>query len=112
MHKTIIAVIEMSQSKWLVAAVVPGIKRQPLKKLDADQESLLKLLHRWCKEAEQAGHPIRRVVVAYEAGREPTTRAIRWTIACELFLWSASSLCRRAFSIARICSRTMWRRAR
>ena len=31
---TIIAVIEMSQSKWLVAAVVPGIERQPLKKLD------------------------------------------------------------------------------
>jgi transposase len=28
---TIIAAIEMAQSKWLVAAVVPGIKRQPLK---------------------------------------------------------------------------------
>ena len=67
---TIIAVIEMAQSKWLVAAVVPGIKRQPLKKLDADAESLLKLLHRWRKEADQAGHPIRRVVVAYEAGRD------------------------------------------
>jgi transposase len=69
-HNTIIAVIEMSQAKWLVAAVVPGIKRQPLKKLDADQESLLKLLHRWRKEAEQAGHPIKRIVVAYEAGRD------------------------------------------
>jgi hypothetical protein len=44
---TIIAVIEMAQSKWLVAAVVPGIKRRALKKLDADAESLLKLLHRW-----------------------------------------------------------------
>src|SRR6516162_6698810 len=60
----------MSQSKWMVAAVVPGIKRQPLKKLDADEESLLKLLHRWRKEAEQAGHPIKRVVAAYEAGRD------------------------------------------
>jgi len=69
-HSTIIAVIEMSQSKWLVAAVVPGIKRQPLKKLDADQESLLGLLHRWRNEAERAGHPIKRVVVAYEAGRD------------------------------------------
>jgi hypothetical protein len=67
---TIIAAIEMVQSKWLVAAVVPGIKRQPLKKLDADEESLLKLLHRWRKEADQAGRPIRRVVVAYEAGRD------------------------------------------
>src|SRR6516165_2500819 len=67
---TIIAAIEIAQSKWLVAAVVPGIKRQPLKKLDADEESLLKLLYRWRKEADQAGHPIRRVVVAYEAGRD------------------------------------------
>jgi hypothetical protein len=38
---TIIAVIEMSQSKWLVAAVVPGIERQPLKKLEANGEVLL-----------------------------------------------------------------------
>jgi transposase len=45
---TLIAVIEMSQSTWL-AAVVPGFKRKPLKKLDADAEALLKLLHRWCK---------------------------------------------------------------
>ena len=67
---TIIAVIEMSQSKWLVAAVVPGIKRQPLKKLDADEESLLKLLHRWRQEAERAGYSIKRIVVAYEAGRD------------------------------------------
>lgn len=27
---TIIAVIEMSQTKWLVAALVPGVERQPL----------------------------------------------------------------------------------
>jgi transposase len=67
---TIIAVIEMSQSKWLVAAVVPGVERQPLKKLDADEAVLLKLLHRWRREAGQAGREIKRVVVAYEAGRD------------------------------------------
>jgi len=39
---TVIAVIGMSQSKWLVAAVVPGVERQPLKKLEANEESLLK----------------------------------------------------------------------
>jgi transposase len=52
---TIIAVIEMSQTKWLVAAVVPGVERQPLKKLDADEEALLKLLQRWRNEANRAG---------------------------------------------------------
>ena len=30
---TLIAVIEMSQSSWLVAGIVPGVERQPLKKL-------------------------------------------------------------------------------
>ena len=34
---TIIAVIEMSQSKWLVAALVPGVERHPLKKFDAQE---------------------------------------------------------------------------
>ena len=50
-----IAVIEMSQSRWLVAAVVPGVKRQLLKKLQADEEALLKLLYRWRTEAGQTG---------------------------------------------------------
>jgi transposase len=67
---TITAVIEMSQSKWLVAAVVPGVERQPVKKLDADDKALLKLLHRWRTEAGQAGRAIKRIVVAYEAGRD------------------------------------------
>src|ERR687891_1603242 len=67
---TVIAVIEMSQSKWLVAAVIPGVERQPLKKLDADEEALLKLLHRWRNEANRAGREIKRIVVAYEAGRD------------------------------------------
>jgi len=67
---TIIAVIEMSQSKWLVSALVPGVERHPLKKLDAQEEVLLKLLHRWRAEASQAGREIKRIVVAYEAGRD------------------------------------------
>jgi transposase len=67
---TVIVVIEMSQSNWLVAAVVPGLERQPLKKLSADAEALLRLLHRWRDEAARTGHEIARVVVAYEAGRD------------------------------------------
>jgi len=78
---TIIAVIEMSQSKWLVAAVVPGVERQPLKRLDADEAALLKLLHRWRNEAGQAGRQVKRIVVAYEAGRDGFWLA-RWLRVC------------------------------
>jgi transposase len=67
---TVIAVIEMSQSSWLVAGIVPGIERQPLKKLAVDEEGLLQLLHRWRKEAMRAGRAIKRITVAYEAGRD------------------------------------------
>src|SRR5215207_343876 len=67
---TIIAVIEMSQSSWLVAGVVPGIARHSLKKLVPDQDALLKLLHRWREEAGQAGGEINRIAVAFEAGRD------------------------------------------
>jgi transposase len=34
---TLIAVIEMGQSSWLVAGIVPGFERQPLKKLAVDE---------------------------------------------------------------------------
>src|SRR3954466_10851715 len=67
---TLIAVIEMSQSSWLVAGIVPGIARHPLKKLAADAAALLGLLERWRGEATQAGRQITRIVVAFEAGRD------------------------------------------
>jgi len=67
---TLVVVVEMSLSKWLVAAIVPGLERRPLKKLDADPEELLKLLHSWRNEAEHSGQLIKRITVAYEAGRD------------------------------------------
>ncbi len=67
---TLIAVVEMSQSSWLVAGIVPGVERQPLKKLKVDESTLLNLLHRWREEAEKAGHRIQRISVAFEAGRD------------------------------------------
>ena len=36
MDTTLIAVVELSLSSWLVAGVVPGVERQPLKKLKTD----------------------------------------------------------------------------
>ena len=67
---TLIAVIEMSQTSWLVGGMVPGIEREPQKKLRPDAEALLQLVYRWRAEAEKAGREITRIVVAYEAGRD------------------------------------------
>lgn len=67
---TLIAVIEMSQSSWLVAGIVPGVDRHPLKKLEPDEEGVLRLLRRWQEEATRAGRIITRVAVAFEAGRD------------------------------------------
>ena len=67
---TLIAVIEMSQSSWLVAGIVPGVERHPAKKLEQDEAELLRLLHRWRGEAEKADLNINRIAVAFEAGRD------------------------------------------
>ncbi|HYZ42610.1 MAG TPA: IS110 family transposase [Stellaceae bacterium] len=69
-HKTLIAVVELSSSTWLVGGMVPGIEREPLKKLVPDEEALLKLLHRWRDEAVRAGRRITRIAIAFEAGRD------------------------------------------
>src|SRR6476646_9548030 len=67
---TIIAVAELSQSSWLVGGVLPGIERQPRKKLEPSAERLLGLLHRWRDEAVKAGRKITRIALAFEAGRD------------------------------------------
>lgn len=67
---TVVAVVEMSQSSWLVAGIVPGVVRHPLKKLAPDEAALLALLRRWHDEATRAGRRITRIAVAYEAGRD------------------------------------------
>src|SRR3954463_6098079 len=67
---TLVAVVELSRSSWLVAGLVPGIGRHPLKKLEPDEDALLRLLHRWRDEAAKAGCAITRLAVAFEAGRD------------------------------------------
>ena len=80
---TLIAVIELSLSSWLVAGIVPGVERQPLKKLAVDESALLRLLHRWREEAANAGHRIKRIAVAFEAGRDGFWLA-RWLSARDI----------------------------
>ena len=74
---TIVVVLELSLSSWLVAGMVPGLSREPLKKIAPDPEVLLRLLHRWRDEAVKAGKEITRISVAYETGRDSFWLA-RW----------------------------------
>ena len=80
---TIVAVIEMSQSSWLIAGTVPGIERQPLKKIVPDAVALLRLLQRWRDEATRGGRCVARIAVAFEAGRDGFWLA-RWLMRHEI----------------------------
>jgi len=67
---TLTVVIEMSLASWLVAGMIPGVNREPRKKIGPDPEVLLQLLYRWRDEAIKAGKEITRIAVAYETGRD------------------------------------------
>src|SRR6516162_4972675 len=67
---TLTVVIEMSLRSWLVAGMVPGVNREPRKKIAPNPEMLLQLLYRWRDEAIKAGKEITRIAVAYETGRD------------------------------------------
>src|SRR5260370_20453554 len=77
---TSVVVVEMSKASWLVSGAVPGVERQPLKKLEPDATALLRLIERWRNEAMRSGRPISRIALAYEAGRDGFWLA-RWLIA-------------------------------
>src|SRR4026209_412272 len=91
--RTLIAVVEMSLNSWLVAGIVPGIERHPLKKPAVDEHALLKILRRWQAEAAKAGRSVKRVAVAFEAGRDGFWLA-RWLRArdVEAYVIHASSV--------------------
>lgn len=69
-QSTLVVIVEMSQTSWLVAGTVPGLDRRPLKKLEPNAPTLLRLVKRWVDEATKAGRTITRIVLAYEAGRD------------------------------------------
>src|SRR3954453_18173632 len=62
---TLVCVIEVSGSSWLVAATVPGVARRPRQKVRVNPTRLLEQVERWRKGAERSGRTIQRVVVAY-----------------------------------------------
>ena len=93
----------MGQASWLVAAILPGLNRHPLKKIATDAEQLLQVLRGWKKEAETAGRMVKRVAVAYEAGRDGFWLA-RWLRAhgIEAYVIHPSSGCSGQLKAGRI----------
>jgi hypothetical protein len=57
--------------------MIPGVNREPLKKIDPDPDVLLRLLYGWRDEAIKAGKQITRIAVAHETGRDSFWLA-RW----------------------------------
>jgi transposase len=78
-NSTIIAVVELSQSSWLVGGVLSGIERQPRKKLEPSPERLLAVLHRWRDEAIKAGRNITRICAGF---RSRPRRLLASALAC------------------------------
>src|ERR1700686_2336941 len=74
---TLIAVIELSLSNWLVAGLITVVSREPVKKLEPNQQDLVELRHGCRDQAIKAGRPISRIAVAYEPGRDSFWLA-RW----------------------------------
>ena len=71
LDSTMVVVIEMSLSIWLVCAEVPGLERRAMKKMSVDEAEHLSQLHRWRDEAEKRPDcRASRICVAYEAGRD------------------------------------------
>jgi transposase len=69
-NSTLTMAVEMSAASWLVAGMIPGIDRLPVKRLEPDPDGLLRLVERWRAEAVKAGRTIARIALAYEAGRD------------------------------------------
>ena len=71
LDSTLVVVVEMSLSAWLVSAEVPGLERRAMKKMSVDESELLSQLHRWRDEAEKRlDCRVSRICVAYESGRD------------------------------------------
>src|SRR4051812_31581872 len=65
---TLVAVVEMNQSSWLVAGVALSLERRLLKKVHPDSMALLRLLENWRDRVRKAGQTVARIVLAFEAG--------------------------------------------
>jgi len=67
---TIIGALETSEKKWVLAVQLPGVKRHTRHVLEPTGKELVLLIERLKSRCAAAGHPVGRVILTYEAGRE------------------------------------------
>jgi hypothetical protein len=67
---TIIGALELSDNKWVLAVQLPGVKRHTRHVLGANGEELALLIERLKARCAASGHPITRVILTHEAGRD------------------------------------------
>ena len=79
---TLVVVVELAASSWTVGALVPGVTRQPTKKMAADKFALARQLEDWREQAEAA--VIRSSASAFRW--KPGGMAFGWPAGC----WSAT----------------------
>jgi transposase len=69
-NTTIIGALEMSEKKWVLAVQLPGVKRHTRHVFGASGEELAALIERLKVRCAAMGHPIVRVILTHEAGRD------------------------------------------
>ena len=75
---TLIMTVEISDEKWMVAAQVPGLARVTSKRtVMPEADELMAAVEGYQRRAATAGCDVKRVIVAYEAGRSAFWLA-RW----------------------------------
>ena len=69
-NSTIIAALELSEKKWVLAVQLPGVDRHSRHVLDACGERLVSFVERLKARCASAGRKIARVILTHEAGRD------------------------------------------
>src|SRR5271155_4369518 len=68
--RTIIGALELSEKKWVLAVQLPGVKRHSRHVLGASGDELAAFIERLMARCTAAGHPVARVILTHEAGRD------------------------------------------
>jgi transposase len=61
-ESTLVVAVAMSRSVWLVAGLLAGIDRRPLKKMTSDEKELTVIAGAWCGDVAATRRSNRRVV--------------------------------------------------